>query len=186
MRVVNQAFRRGVTIGLLLFVCCRNVPALTLAGQQEPTGQPRSTESQSGQIQPAKLQHEQTPPSKTDGSISPKDESSQPASVLALQTAGPAGGNPAGPAAQGTGGQMPPPQPRQDGTRKPSGAAAAETEMTNGVAASRPAGVAIAPAKQRRGRALLVKLGAVLGAGAAVGTVLALSRSSSSRPPGSH
>jgi ferric-dicitrate binding protein FerR (iron transport regulator) len=70
--------------------------------------------------------------------------------------------------------------------QKPSGAAAAEAEKTSGVAASRPAGMAIAPAKQHRRRAFWVKLGAVAGAGLAAGTVFALSRSTSSKPPGSH
>jgi hypothetical protein len=69
-------------------------------------------------------------------------------------------------------------------TQKPVGTAAAEVGTASGVAASKPAGVAIAPAKQRRVRSILIKLGAVAGAGVAVGTVLALSQASPSRPPG--
>jgi|SRR5579863_63389 len=72
------------------------------------------------------------------------------------------------------------------GTQKPVGTAAAETNSAGGVAASEPAGVAIAPAKQRRARSLLIKVGAVLGAGVALGTVMALSEASPSKPPGSH
>ena len=71
------------------------------------------------------------------------------------------------------------------GTRKPLGAAAAEAATTSGVAASAPAGAAIAPAKQRRVRSFLIKMGAVVGAGIAIGTVMALSSASPSRPPGS-
>src|SRR6185369_2128355 len=53
-----------------------------------------------------------------------------------------------------------------------------------GSAASKPAGAAIAPAKQRRTRSLLIKLGIIAGAGAALGTVYGLSKGSPSRPPG--
>jgi hypothetical protein len=66
----------------------------------------------------------------------------------------------------------------------PLGTAAAEKGKTAGGGASRPAGVAIAPAKQKRSRSLLIKLGAVAAAGAAFGTIYALSRGTSSTPPG--
>jgi hypothetical protein len=64
----------------------------------------------------------------------------------------------------------------------PVGTAAAPVAKPSGVAASRPAGAAIAPAKQRRAKAILIRVGIIVGAGVAVGTVAALSRSSSSRP----
>ena len=51
-----------------------------------------------------------------------------------------------------------------------------------GIAASRPAGAAIAPAKQRRTRSILIKVGLIVGAAVAIGTVVALSESSPSRP----
>jgi hypothetical protein len=76
--------------------------------------------------------------------------------------------------------------PSQGKTQEPVGTAAAEQERTTGVAASKPAGTAIAPAKQKRARMILIKVGALLGAGVAIGTVAALSNSSPSRPPGSH
>jgi len=68
--------------------------------------------------------------------------------------------------------------------QEPVGTAAAESVETTGVAASKPAGAAIAPAKQRRTRSLLIKVGAIVGAGVAIGTVAALSSASPSRPPG--
>jgi hypothetical protein len=74
----------------------------------------------------------------------------------------------------------------QSGAQQPVGTAAAEAPNTTGVMASKPAGAAIAPAKQRRVRMLLIKVGAVVGAGVAVGAVAALSSGSPSRPPGSH
>lgn len=74
------------------------------------------------------------------------------------------------------------PQPKKPA--EPVGAAAAESVPTAGGAAAKPAGVAIAPAKQHQTRSLLIKVGAALAAGAAIGTVYALSHSTSSTPPG--
>lgn len=71
---------------------------------------------------------------------------------------------------------------QQNGTAKPLGTAVAPYEKILGVTASRPAGAVIAPAKQRRRRAILISVGVVVGAGVAIGTVAALSRGSSSRP----
>jgi hypothetical protein len=62
------------------------------------------------------------------------------------------------------------------------GTAAAPSVKTTGIPASRPAGAAIAPAKQKRARSILIKVGVIVGAAAAVGTVVALSSGSPSRP----
>jgi hypothetical protein len=70
----------------------------------------------------------------------------------------------------------------QNSAQEPSGTAAAPLIKTTGVAASRPAGAAIAPARQKRARSILIKVSAIVGAGAAVGTVVALSMSSPGRP----
>ena len=75
------------------------------------------------------------------------------------------------------------PQPKRQQT-EPVGAASAESVPTAGGAAAKPAGVAIAPAKQHQTRSLLFKIGAVVAAGAAVGTVYALSHGTPSTPPG--
>lgn len=72
--------------------------------------------------------------------------------------------------------------PSQDNAHRPVGTAAAPYEPVTGVAASRPAGAAIAPAKQRRVRTFLISLGVIAGAGIAVGSVMALSHGSPSRP----
>jgi hypothetical protein len=77
---------------------------------------------------------------------------------------------------QGTAGQ-------QNGATPAVGTAAAPAETNAGVAASRPEGAVIAPAKQRRVRALVIKVSIVVGAAVAVGTIAALSRGSSSQPP---
>jgi hypothetical protein len=70
--------------------------------------------------------------------------------------------------------------------QEPVGTAAAEAPRTTGVAASQPAGLAIAPAKQRRRRTVIIRTGAIIGAGIAVGTVIGLTEATSSRPPGAH
>jgi hypothetical protein len=77
-------------------------------------------------------------------------------------------------------------QQDQSQPQQPVGTAAAGIAPVTGVAASKPAGAAIAPAKQRRVRTLLIEVGAIVGAGVAVGTVAALSSASPSRPPGAH
>jgi hypothetical protein len=71
---------------------------------------------------------------------------------------------------------------QQGGDQAPLGTAVAPYEKGIGVAASRPAGVVIAPAKQRRTRSFAIKLGVLIGACAAVGTVVALSSASPSQP----
>ncbi|MBZ5492602.1 MAG: hypothetical protein LAO76_16900 [Acidobacteriia bacterium] len=76
--------------------------------------------------------------------------------------------------------EAPKPKPQSE----PVGAATAESVPTAGGAAAKPAGIAIAPAKQHQTRSLLIKIGAVVAAGAALGTVYALSHSTSSIPPG--
>jgi hypothetical protein len=75
------------------------------------------------------------------------------------------------------------PQPKQQ-PEQPVGAAAAEKVPVAGGAAAKPAGAAIAPAKQHQTRSLLIKLGAVAAGAVAIGTVYALSKASPSKPPG--
>ena len=72
-------------------------------------------------------------------------------------------------------------QQKTDST-KPVGTAAAPYEKTTGVAASRPAGAVIAPAKQKRARSILIRVSVIVGAAVAVGTVAALSQASPSKP----
>ena len=74
-------------------------------------------------------------------------------------------------------------QPVQN-TPQPSGTAAAQAGKLSGNAASRPAGAAIAPAKQRQVRSFLIKMGVIAGAGVAIGTVALLSKGTSPKPPG--
>jgi len=86
------------------------------------------------------------------------------------------------PPAQSQQAQPAPSQPVQP----PVGTAAARTANPSGVAASEPAGAAIAPAKQRRVRTILISVAAIAGTAAAVGIVAGLSAASPSRSPGTH
>jgi hypothetical protein len=77
----------------------------------------------------------------------------------------------------------PAPQPKaEQQMQEPLGAATAEGVPTVGGGASRPAGAAIAPAKQNQRRSLLLKLGAIAAVGIAGGTIYALSKGTSSKP----
>jgi hypothetical protein len=85
----------------------------------------------------------------------------------------------------------PPAAPQQRSSRPPElptvpeplGAAAAEQVRTAGGGASRPAGNAIAPAKQHQYRSLVIKLGAVAAGAIAAGAVYGLSHATPSTPP---
>ena len=70
--------------------------------------------------------------------------------------------------------------------QRPLGTAVAPAPAVSGVTAAQPAGVAIAPARQRRVRTIVLRVGAILGAGAALGTVIALTEATPSKPPGAH
>jgi len=71
---------------------------------------------------------------------------------------------------------------QQNGSQQPVGTAAAPGITRTGVAASKPAGAAIAPAKQRRVRTIMISLAVVAAAGVAVGAVAGISRTSPSQP----
>jgi hypothetical protein len=73
---------------------------------------------------------------------------------------------------------------QQQPTTPPSGAAGAKAADVKGAPVAQPAGAAVAPVKQRGHRSLLIKIGLIAGAGIAVGTAVALSAGSPSRPPG--
>ena len=90
------------------------------------------------------------------------------------------------PAPQSAQPQANPSQSTQPPPQQPVGTAASEAPRATGVAASQPAGVAIAPAKQRRVRTIVIRVGAIVGAAVAVGAVVALTAGTPSKPPGAH
>lgn len=90
------------------------------------------------------------------------------------------------PANAGQGQEQAPDQDQAQKPQRPVGTAAAEAPKVNGVTAAQPSGVAIAPAKQRRVRTIVLRVGAMVGAGVAIGTVIALTAGTPSKPPGAH
>jgi hypothetical protein len=115
------------------------------------------------------LAQQSTPPSPT-GVVPPPQPVSQGSTSQPAQST-----------SQPTNATLPAQAPQQGGN-PPVGTAAAPYEKGVGVAASRPAGVVIAPAKQRRTRSFLIRVGLIVGAAVAVGTVIGLSSASPSRP----
>jgi len=79
---------------------------------------------------------------------------------------------------------QPAPAATQQEVPPPSGAAGAKAGNAKGVPVAQPAGAAVAPARQHGHRSLLIKLGLLAGAGVAIGSAVALSKGSPSRPPG--
>jgi hypothetical protein len=150
----------------------------SIAQAQTPSSSQKPLDNQSTvpqKVSPGPLQPQPTTPTKEDEQTLPNAPSSAaPPSTVVL---GPDGK----PVAQQTPtGQ----QPATPGTTQPLGTAAAEKATTAGGAASRPAGTAIAPVKQRQVRSFLIKLGLIAAGGVALGTVYALSKGSPSKPPG--
>jgi hypothetical protein len=170
MQMMKQMSWVGMSLILILF---SRVGWTLVPAEQCGASQQQSTNVQPKEPQPPNAQPSRPGP----GDSSSKSESPSDSPV---QSNAPVGQIPSKDAQQST------TIPLKDSTQKPSGAAAAESENISGVAASRPSGVAIAPAKQHRRRAFWVRVGAVAGASVAVGAALGLARSSPSKPPGSH
>lgn len=117
-------------------------------------------------------------PSPTQASQLPVDaQKSQPTAASPTITELPEAPMPAQPAPQE-------PSQSQEPGSVPSGTAGAKVTPAKGAPAARLMGVAIAPAKQRGRRSLLIKVGLVAGACVAVGSVFALSKGTSAKPPG--
>jgi hypothetical protein len=78
--------------------------------------------------------------------------------------------------------QQPAATEKNNSPAKAVGAAAAPLEKIIGSAGSRVSGAVIAPAKQRRVRIMLIRVGVVVGACVAIGTVVVLSHATPSQP----
>jgi hypothetical protein len=168
MKVLSDLFTRVLCAVLVLALI--NIPEMASAQQQSVNTDAEQSSSEAASAttpaQPASLSENTSQPAQPKSSELPNS----PGALRAQATP------PQSPQSEQ--------QQQQRTTERPLGTAAAEIGNASGTAASKPAGVAIAPAKQRQSRSLLLKWGAVLGAGAAIGTVMALSAGSPSRPPG--
>ena len=75
-------------------------------------------------------------------------------------------------------------QSQEQKGQRPVGTAAAEAPKVSGITAAQPAGIALAPGKQKHARAIVLKVGAIVGGAAALGVVVALTQATPSKPPG--
>lgn len=174
MRVLGHWLRRQIAVCVVM---CLVVPfgEAAIARPQPALAGQQGESASSGQTQSS-----QTP---TGATTKPAANSGQPATLPAAPAASNSMGTQAvGPQPSAGAPQSSTEQPQQSGSSNPVGTAAAPYEKSTGVAASRPAGAVIAPAKQRRTRSILIRVGVLLGACVAIGTVVGLSSASPSRP----
>lgn len=193
MQSLKQTIAALLTLIVGLTLC--GVPEMAHAQQPAPTSRAQTTQNPAPanddgveEIPPAETPTPAQIPSPSGSSADPSQgplqplppapESQQPPTTTTPATSQPRG-MPEAP-------QVPmanAPEPQKP-AGEPVGTAAAERTPTAGGAASKPAGNAIAPAKQRQVRSLVIKLGALAAGAVALGTVMALSRSTPSVPPG--
>jgi hypothetical protein len=153
-------------------------PATT--DQAQPANAPAPATAPAQNTQPAAPAN-QTQPASPGTSVNPSQAPLAPVTTYPDASDQPQQTSPNAAPAQTT---TVPEGPKPKTQTEPVGAATAESVPTTGGAAAKPAGIAIAPAKQHQTRSLLFKIGAVAAAGAALGTIFALSHGTSSTPPG--
>jgi hypothetical protein len=162
MRAHQKLLTRVMILITGLVLC--GVPEYAQAWQQQNMGSPLSgqQDQQSGTtIDPSK------------GPLQPVPSQNEPQNA---QPANPEGYTEPLPA-------TPAPQPRaEQQMQQPLGTATAEGVPVVGGAASRPAGEAIAPDKQKQRRSLLLKVGLIAAVGVAGGVVYGLSKGTSAKP----
>jgi hypothetical protein len=170
----NRLFRLGI-LALAFSVCL--TPEMLMAQQSTP---PQDQPLQNQSNLPQQLSNQPAQPQETQQQQEQQEQEQQ--QNQNQNQAQPAETLPNAPSAQQQNANA---QQQKQGTSTPLGTAAAEKGATYGGAASRPAGAAIAPAKQKQSRSLLIKIGAIAAGLAALGTIYALTRTSPSTPPNS-
>ncbi len=174
MHAMKQGLAAFVTAALILMWA--GSPGVALAQQAGPAAPPSAVTSAPASPAPA-----------IPAQAAPANNSSPAAASQLPDSPGASAPSSAQPTATPpASGQASSSQATQTPGARPPGTAAAEISNTGGVTASEPAGFAIAPAKQHRVRSWVIRLGVMAGAGVAVGTALALSQASPSKPPGAH
>lgn len=163
--------------------------ALLLVQPAIGAGQERAVQSPAENVPPASEISSSQPPSSIDELPSaPVPQSSPQEQAPPAQQPSPAqqqnlpGQEPTAAQQQNQPAQQPSQSQTPASPQQPVGTAAAPYEKPTGVSGSRPAGAAIAPAKQRRVRAIVISLGLVLAGAAAIGAVAGMSKASHSQP----
>jgi hypothetical protein len=169
MKISSRWARRQIACSLVMLLAVLSADAAPAPPQEPSSRQETQSTAVQDQAQKADGQVEESDSNTT------KSKQSIPASPYPVR-----------PQVSDQNGRLGTPQSsldqEQTGAPKPVGTAAAPYEKTTGIAASRPAGAVIAPAKQRRTRTILIRFAVVAGAAVAIGTVVALSHGSPSRP----
>jgi hypothetical protein len=175
-----RSFNRGLLCAVG-WACALSLPVVALAQGGEQSASADARPGRAAQATPVRSVRSDPPRVTTTASAEFPDS---PGAAWAASQESSAASNSAN--------SSPVPQNAQSSTtegqkpQRPVGTAAAEAPKVSGITAAEPAGVAIAPAKQRRARAIVLKVGAIVGAGAALGTVVGLTAATHSRPPGAH
>jgi hypothetical protein len=189
---IQQRITRMLSL-VLAPVICLTPAVMSAAGQQNGPAPPQSQNNAPPQSQnnppaaPANAQPAANPDQAQQGRGTTVDPTKAPLQPVTTYPEAPTPqvdqSQNAGQSVPATTTTEPAPQTQQQPT-EPVGAAAAESVPAAGGAASKPAGAAIAPAKQHQTRSLFLKVGAIAAGGIAAGTVYALSHGTSSKPPG--
>ena len=179
MKVSNSRLERLIALGLVMSLVVPIGAAATISQPQQASQADCSKAATEPSSQAANQEAQQETLSA--GNI-PAATLAEARPVTSLpDSPGPAGQQTADPTQQTSTSQSAQPG-RQNSAQPPVGTAAAPYEKSDGVPASRPAGAAIAPAKQRRIHTFAIRAALLVGAGVAIGVVAAASLGSPSRP----
>lgn len=170
---MNRTLARAIAGPLVLIVSFTTAPLVCAQSTDAPQAQAAPSQG-SSQTQPAD-------PQQQPAQATPQDQNPSTHQPPVELPENPGRGTTTEPTNNAPAATQSAPQEKQE----PNGTAVAPQIQTSGGAASKPAGVAIAPPKQRRVRSLLIKLGVLAGAGVAIGTVVGLSAASPSHVPNS-
>jgi len=180
MQSLNPSLCKLLAFVLAIALC--GAPELVQAAQQSDPATAQ-TQTQAPANQPSAPAAQVPSPSGTSvdpaqGPLEPVPQSQEPPQAPSAQSTT---GSPQAPPVASPNAESQPPKQQPS---EPVGTATAQRTPTSGGAASKPAGTAIAPAKQRQVHSLFLKLGLIAGAAVAIGTVAALSQKTPSTPPG--
>ena len=163
---MNNRMRRPVNTALVFVLST----AITLWAEPIPQNTQNSNQAQPSQVPDVSNPPQQAAPSSDDGN----------SAITLVDAQLPDAPTPAQPAQSSQNDST----QQQNPNSVPSGAAGAKAPTVKGAPAAQPVGAAIAPAKQRQRRSILIKAGLIAGACVAVGSAFALSKASPSKPPG--
>lgn len=165
----NRKFCAGIKGSLVVTLCATLLIQTAAAAAQEPAQNPKANSIPATEISSSQPVEELPSAPVPQSAAQPQQQSQPTQQPSTTQTQ---------PQTQ----SQPAQQPSTSQEQQPVGTAAAPYEKPTGVPGSRPAGAAIAPAKQRRVRAIVISLAVVLAGAGAIGAVAGMSKASHSQP----